>query len=224
MSPIPVAARPIDGWVIRPGISDCPSRIRCCESYRGCRVTVANHFAHRLFNLCCRVDGNSNVLEGPSQVFDPFSKCGVTTMEATTGAVPAFIALNDVMFPVPLAASPIVVWSLVHVYVSVPPVLGVVNVTASVGALLHTTLFDGCLTSAVGLTVIVNVFVCPSHVIAPFLKCGVMAILATTWPFVLFIAVNDGMFPVPVAARPIEGWSLVHVKVIVPLVRVLVVM
>ncbi len=56
-----------------------------------------------------------NVFAGPSQVTDPFSKWGVTTIVATSGDVPALVAVNDGIFPVPLAASPIVGWSLVQV-------------------------------------------------------------------------------------------------------------
>lgn len=35
----------------------------------------------------------------------PFA-AGVTVMEATTGAVPALVAVKEGMFPVPFAASP----------------------------------------------------------------------------------------------------------------------
>ena len=56
-----------------------------------------------------------NVFTGPSQVTDPFSKCGVTTIVATTGAVPVFVAVNDAISPVPLAASPIEISSFVQV-------------------------------------------------------------------------------------------------------------
>jgi hypothetical protein len=61
------------------------------------------------------------------------------------------------------------------------------------------------------LTVIVNVFVGPSHVTDPFAKCGVTTIVATTGAVPAFIAVNDAIFPDPLAARPIDGWSFVQV-------------
>ena len=70
-----------------------------------------------------------NVFAGPSHVTEPFSKCGVTTIVATIGAVPAFIAVNDAISPVPPAASPIDGSSFVQVYVTVPTVFFVVNVT-----------------------------------------------------------------------------------------------
>ena len=55
------------------------------------------------------------VFAGPSQVTDPFSKYGVTTIVAVTGAVPGLVAVNDAISPVPLAASPIDVSSFVQV-------------------------------------------------------------------------------------------------------------
>ena len=54
------------------------------------------------------------VLEGPTQLTDAFVKVGVTMMVATTGAVPVLVAVNDVIFPVPLAARPILIVLLVH--------------------------------------------------------------------------------------------------------------
>jgi hypothetical protein len=48
------------------------------------------------------------VFVGPSQVTPPLVKCGVTMIVATTGAVPLFIAVNDGILPVPVAANPMV--------------------------------------------------------------------------------------------------------------------
>ena len=58
---------------------------------------------------------------------------------ATTGAVPALVAVNDAISPVPLAASPIDIWSFVQVYVTVPPVFDVPNIIAVVTVPLHIT-------------------------------------------------------------------------------------
>jgi hypothetical protein len=44
-----------------------------------------------------------NVFEAPGQ---PFA-VGVTVMVAVTSAVPVFVAVKDAIFPVPLAARPI---------------------------------------------------------------------------------------------------------------------
>jgi len=54
------------------------------------------------------------VFVGPAQPTAPLVKVGVTTMVAITGAVPVFTAVNDDMFPVPDARSPIPGVSLVH--------------------------------------------------------------------------------------------------------------
>ena len=48
----------------------------------------------------------------------------------------------------------------------------------------------------------VKVFVGPSHVTPPLLKCGVTMIVATTGDVPVFVAVNVGIFPLPVAANP----------------------
>ena len=43
---------------------------------------------------------------GPEQATELFVKAGVTVIIASTGEFPIFIALNNAIFPVPLAASP----------------------------------------------------------------------------------------------------------------------
>ena len=45
---------------------------------------------------------------------NPFVKVGVTVIVAVTGAVPVFTPTKEAMSPVPLAASPIEVLSLVQ--------------------------------------------------------------------------------------------------------------
>ncbi len=92
-----------------------------------------------------------------------------------------------------------------------PPVFIVVKVTVVVLSPLHTTWLSGWSTSPVGLTVIVKVFAGPSQVTPPLLKCGVTMIVATTGAVPLFIAVNDGILPLPADARPIDGRLFVHV-------------
>ena len=52
---------------------------------------------------------------GPSQVTVPFVKCGVTVIVSVTGDVPAFVALNEAMFPEPDAGKPIPADVVVHV-------------------------------------------------------------------------------------------------------------
>ena len=50
----------------------------------------------------------------------------------------------------------------------------------------------------------------PAHVTPPFSYVGVTSIVATNALVVLFVAVNDRISPVPLAAKPIAGLSLVH--------------
>ena len=60
-------------------------------------------------------------------------------MVATTGAVPVLTAANEEMFPDPLAARPIDGVLLVQLYTIVPPVVGLLKLTAVVLCVLHTT-------------------------------------------------------------------------------------
>jgi hypothetical protein len=45
---------------------------------------------------------------------------------------------------------------------------------------------------------------------------GVTVMVATTLVVPALVAVKDGRFPVPLAARPMEGVLLVHAKVVLP--------
>ena len=65
------------------------------------------------------------------------------------------------------------------------------------------------LTVAVGLTVIVNDNGVPTH---PF-AVGVTVIVAMTGVVPALVAVKDGIFPVPLAASPIDGVLLTHANV-----------
>ena len=56
-----------------------------------------------------------NVCGVPLQSTPSFEYTGVTVMVATTGVNPAFVAVNEAMLPVPLAASPMEGVSLVQV-------------------------------------------------------------------------------------------------------------
>ena len=52
---------------------------------------------------------------GPVQVSPPFEKVGVTVMVATSGAVPVFIAVKELILPLPFAPRPIEVLVFVQV-------------------------------------------------------------------------------------------------------------
>ena len=93
-----------------------------------------------------------------------------------------------------------------------PPVLLVVKFTAAVAAPLHLTWSAGSLTWPEGLTVIANVCGVPGQ---PSNE-GVTVTVAVTGEVPLLMAVNEGMFPVPVAARPMDVVLLVHEYVVVP--------
>ena len=150
------------------------------------------------------------VFVGPVQFTPLLVNVGVTTIVAITGAVPVLVAVNDEMFPIPDAKSPIDGVSFVQAYVVVPPVLLVPKITAVVLVLLHTTWLVGWITSPVGLTVIVKVFDGPLQLVPPFVKVGVTVIVATTGAVPVFEAVNEAMLPVPEAARPMLVTSFVQ--------------
>lgn len=66
------------------------------------------------------------------------------------------------------------------------------------------------LTVAVGFTVMVKVEGIPVQPLA----VGVIVMVATTGAVPGLVAVNTGILPVPLAARPIEGVLLVHAYVV----------
>ena len=82
--------------------------------------------------------------------------------------MPALVAVNAAIFPVPFAARPMDGVLFVQLYTIVPPVAGVLKLTAVVNALLHTTWLVIVFTVAAGFTVIVNVDAVPVQVIPPF--------------------------------------------------------
>jgi hypothetical protein len=88
-------------------------------------------------------------------------------MVAITVNIVALVAVKAAMFPVPLAASPILVVLFVQLYTMVPPVVGLLKLTAVVVPPLQTVWLVGCVTVAVGLTVMVNVLAVPTQVTPP---------------------------------------------------------
>jgi hypothetical protein len=88
-------------------------------------------------------------------------------MVAVTGAAVALVPTKDAMLPVPLAARPIDGVLFVQLYTIVPPVVGLLNVTAATDAPLHTVWLATAFTVAVGFTVIVKVIGVPVQV-TPF--------------------------------------------------------
>ena len=65
----------------------------------------------------------------------PFA-VGVTVMVAITAVVPPFVAVNEAMLPLPLAASPMDGVSLIQLYVA--PLTEPINSMAAVDSVLQT--------------------------------------------------------------------------------------
>ena len=149
------------------------------------------------------------------QDLSPNVKVGVTTIVATTGAVVMLVAGKEAILLVPVAARPMLVLSLVQVYVVVPTEFVVVKSTAVVVAPLQSSWLEGGSTSPVGLTVMLKVFVEPTQELIPLVKVGVTTKLAVMGAEELFKAVKE-MLPLPLAARLMAVLSLVQVYVVVP--------
>ena len=84
-----------------------------------------------------------NDFDGPVQLAVPSEYVGVTVMVAVTGDDPILTAVNEAIFPVPDAGSPIDGVLFVQEYAVVPPGLVVVKLTALALLPLHTTWLDG---------------------------------------------------------------------------------
>jgi len=112
--PVPEAARPmlvvvfVHAYVVVPPVFVVPKVTAA--------VAVVLHTTWSAGWFTCPVGFTVmvKVFVGPAQPTAPLVKVGVTTMVAITGAVPVFTAVNDDMFPVPDARSPIPGVSLVH--------------------------------------------------------------------------------------------------------------
>jgi len=63
----------------------------------------------------------------------------------------------------------------------------------------------------IGFTVIVKISVVPLHVVPLLVNDGDTVIVAIFALFVRFVAINDGMVPVPESPSPIDGSELVQV-------------
>jgi hypothetical protein len=150
-----------------------------------------------------------NVMAVPAQ---PFAVVGVTVMVAVTGAAVLFTAVKLGILPWPDAASPID--GLLLVQLNIVPATVPLKVTAAVAAPLHKVWLATAVTFALGLTVIVNVIGAPVQPLAD----GVTVMVPLIAVAAALVAVKLGMFPLPLAARPIAGLELVQVNV-VPVVR-----
>ena len=128
---------------------------------------------------------------------------------ATTGKLVILVAVNEGMFAVPPAARPIA--GVLFAQAKVDPVTGPVTLVTGTTVWLHHDWFAGTgFTTGVGYTLMVKVVTGPGH---PF-AVGVIVTVAITVAVVMLVAVNAGMFPVPFAARPIEGVVFAQAKVV----------
>jgi hypothetical protein len=164
---------------------------------------------HRIWLAGCTTLGVGftvivNVLGAPGQ---PDAE-GVTVIVAVTGVLLLLMAVKAGIFPLPLAAKPIEV--LLFVQLNVEPLTEPVYATAAVEAPLHNIWFEGCTTLGVGFTVIVNICGGP---VQPFAD-GVTVIVAITGTVPVLIAVKAGIFPIPLAANPIEGLLFVQLNAV----------
>ena len=149
-----------------------------------------------------------NVIEVPTQLTPALVYVGVTIMVAVTGAVVALVATKDPILPLPLAANPIegvLLTQLKTTLLPPLPLLGLTNAIAVVDDPLQSTWLVTAFTVAVGLTVMVNVVAIPTQLTPLFVNVGVTVMVATTGVVVLLVAINVGIFPVPLVAMPIDG-------------------
>jgi len=80
--------------------------------------------------------------------------------------------------------------------------VGLLNTTAAVDEPLHKTWLATGFTVAIGFTVMVNVMGAP---VQPDGVVGVTVIVAVVALVSVLLVVNDGIFPVPLAAKPMDG-------------------
>jgi hypothetical protein len=78
---------------------------------------------------------------------------GMTVIDAVIGAFPVFMAVNEGIFPEPLATKPIAVLELLHE--NELPVGTLIKFVAATVPLLQTVMFAGTVTVDVGFTVII---------------------------------------------------------------------
>jgi hypothetical protein len=141
------------------------------------------------------------ICDGPLHV----NADGVTVNVPAIGVVPLLVPVNAGMFPVPDEAIPIEELLLFQVYVV--PATELLNVSAAVGALLHTAWLKPPLPIGVGFTVIVNVCATPGQLLAD----GVTDITAVAATVDELVAVKEAILPVPVDASPMLVLLLVQV-------------
>ena len=112
--PVPPAAKPIDGVLLTQLKLIDPPVALVAKLTAVVLAPLHKVWLLTAFTLAVGLTVMVNVVDGPVQLTPPFVKVGVTVIVAVTGAVPLFTAVNAAIFPVPLAARPIVVFEFVQ--------------------------------------------------------------------------------------------------------------
>ena len=139
----------------------------------------------------------------PAQLTPALVYVGVTVIVAVMGDAPALVAVNDGTFPAPLAARPMAV--LLFAQLNVVPLTELLNTVIPAEAPLQYTWLATAFTVPAGFTMIVKVLLVPTQLTPPFTNVGVTVIVAVTGAVPVLVAVNDGIFPAPLAANPMDG-------------------
>jgi hypothetical protein len=130
---------------------------------------------------------------------------GVTVIVVVIAAAVALVAVKEGVFPVPEAAKPMAAFELVQA--NVPPAGVLTKADAGTLLPLQTVMFAGTVTVGVGLTVMLYELGVPTQPA----KVGVTVIVPEIAAALVFVAVNDGTFPIPDAPIPIAVLVFVHV-------------
>ncbi len=201
-SPVPFAARPIEEFEfvqskVVPGV----------ELVKAEAVIVSPSQTIISAGTTTTGIGLTVILYETGTPAQPFA-AGVTVMIAVTGNPVLLVPVNEGALPVPLAARPIDGSEFTHA--NVDPGVVLVKIPAATFAPLQTIISEGTTTTGVGSTVIVYERGIPGQPLA----VGVTVIVAVAEMAVLLVAVNAGVFPVPLAARPIDASELVQSNVV----------
>lgn len=96
------------------------------------------------------------------------------------------------------------------------PATGPVKLTGVVDWPAQTVWLAMAFTTAVGLTVMLNVMGMPTQLEVPFTNDGVIVMSAITGTAPVLVTVNGSMLPLPVAGKPMDGALFVQLYTIVP--------
>lgn len=85
------------------------------------------------------------------------------------------------------------------------PDTGLPNMIGAVVVLAHKDWWATAFTTAVGLTVMVNVLEVPTQLTLPLVNVGVTVTVAVTGALLVLLAIKEAILPEPVAAKPMDG-------------------